>query len=138
MVHFNTIQKKEPMDMKHTEKVFGYYRISTKKQSIARQVRNIEKAFPTVTIICESFTGTRIDRPEWNKLYKRLKNNPQAPVVFDEISRMGRNAEEDFQLYMELFVMRVNLIFLKKLIIPGLFEPPVRTSPQRTGRSAAL
>lgn len=95
-------------------KIFGYCRISTKKQNIARQVKNIERAYPDATIVCETFTGTKIDRPEWNKLYKKLKRNPNVTLVFDEVSRMSRNAEEGFSLYMELFSLGVNLVFLKE------------------------
>lgn len=95
-------------------KIFGYCRISTKKQNIARQIKNIERAYPDATIVCETFTGTKIDRPEWNKLYKKLKRNPNVTLVFDEVSRMSRNAEEGFSLYMELFSLGVNLVFLKE------------------------
>lgn len=55
-----------------------------------------------------------MDRPEWNKLYKKLKNNPNVTLVFDEVSRMSRNADEGFPLYMELFSMGVELVFLKE------------------------
>lgn len=100
--------------MKNTELIYGYCRISTKKQSLARQIKNIEREFPTATIITEAYTGTKLDRPEWNRLYKRLKRNSNAIVVFDEVSRMSRNAEEGFQVYMELYEMGVELIFLKE------------------------
>lgn len=95
-------------------KIFGYCRISTKKQNITRQIKNIERVYPDAVIICETFTGTKIDRPEWNKLYKKLKRNPNVTLVFDEVSRMSRNAEEGFSLYMELFSLGVNLVFLKE------------------------
>jgi len=105
------------------ENIFGYCRISTKKQSITRQIQNIQRAFPSATIICEAFTGTKMDRPEWNKIYKKLKKNPHSTVVFDEVSRMSRNAEEGFNLYMELFSMGINLVFLK--------EPHINTESYR-------
>lgn len=94
--------------------VYGYCRISTKKQNIDRQVRNILATYPNAIIYKETFTGTKIDRPEWNKLYKKLKRNPNVTLVFDEVSRMSRNAEEGFSLYMELFSLGVNLVFLKE------------------------
>ena len=53
--------------------VFGYCRISTKKQSITRQIRNIKSEYPDAVIVQEVFTGTKLyNRPEWNKLYKRV------------------------------------------------------------------
>ena len=61
--------------MSKTDIVYGYCRISTKKQNITRQINNIQRDFPSATIICEAFTGTKMDRPEWNKLYKKLKKN---------------------------------------------------------------
>ncbi len=103
--------------------VYGYCRISTKKQNITRQIGNIQREFPSAIIICEAFTGTKMDRPEWNKLYKKLKKNPNVTLVFDEVSRMSRNADEGFPLYMELFSMGVNLIFLK--------EPHINTESYR-------
>ena len=44
-------------------KIFRYCRISTKKQNIVRQIKNIERAYPDITIVCETFTGTKIDYP---------------------------------------------------------------------------
>lgn len=51
---------------------YGYVRISTKKQSIDRQIRNIKTVCPKVIIVQEIYTGTTTDRPEWGKLEKRL------------------------------------------------------------------
>lgn len=77
--------------------VYGYCRISTAKQSIDRQVRNIMAEYPTAHIVQEAYTGTSILRPEWSKLYRILKKGDT--VVFDSVSRMSRNAEEGFSLY---------------------------------------
>ena len=84
------------------------------KQSIQRQIDNIKREYPNAIIFSDTFTGTKdIDkRPEWNKLYKALK--PGDTVVFDEVSRMSRNAEDGIKLYEELFDKGVNLIFLKE------------------------
>ena len=93
-------------------RVFGYCRISTKKQRLERQIDNIRKEFPTAAVITEEYTGTTIDRPNWNRLRKQLR--PGDTVVFDEVSRMSRNAEEGFQLYEELFKEGISLVFLKE------------------------
>ena len=92
--------------------VYGYCRISTKKQSIERQIRNIKEVFPDAKIVQEAYTGTSVNRPEWNKLYKRLTSNDT--VVFDSVSRMSRNASEGFALYKELFDRNIRLVFLKE------------------------
>lgn len=95
--------------------VYGYCRISTKQQSIERQIRNIKAEFPNAVIFQEAFTGTKLDRPEWNKLYKKVKSGDT--LVFDSVSRMSRNAEEGIKTYFELFDRGVTLVFLKEAYI---------------------
>lgn len=98
------------------KKVYGYCRISTKKQSIDRQIRNIENEYPGAIIVKEAFTGTKIEgREEFKKLLKQVK--PGDTIVFDSVSRMSRNAEEGFELYKELFNKGINLVFLKEQYI---------------------
>lgn len=92
--------------------VWGYARISTGKQSIERQIRNIKAAFPQAIIVQEVFTGTSCNRVEWNKLVKHLRQGDT--VIFDSVSRMSRNAEEGFTIYKDLFEKGINLVFLKE------------------------
>lgn len=92
--------------------IFGYCRISTKKQSIERQIRNIKEKYSNAVIIQEAYSGTTLNRTEWNKLYKKISEDDT--IVFDSVSRMSRNAEEGFNLYEELYEKGVNLIFLKE------------------------
>ena len=52
-------------------KIYGYCRISTSKQNIERQIRNILKEFPDAIIIQETFTGSKFQgRKELDKLIK--------------------------------------------------------------------
>lgn len=95
--------------------VYGYARISTQKQSIQRQIDNIKAAYPEAVIIQEAYTGTKMDRPCWNKLYKCLKAGDT--VVFDEVSRMSRDAAEGFTVYQDLYNRNVNLVFLKERML---------------------
>ena len=92
--------------------VYGYCRISTPTQNIDRQKRNILDRYPKAKLFCEAYTGTTTDRPEWCKLKAILKKGDT--VVFDEISRMSRNADEGIKLYMELYEKGINLVFLKE------------------------
>ena len=92
--------------------VYGYARVSTVKQSIERQVDNIKAMYPDAVIVRESYTGTKMNRPEWNKVYKQAHEGDT--IVFDEVSRMSRNADEGFAVYKELYDRGVNLIFLKE------------------------
>ena len=94
-------------------KIYGYCRISTNKQSIERQHRNIQEIYPNAIIINEVFTGTKIEgRREWSKLLKQVKQGDT--IVFDSVSRMSRDAEEGFKLYKELFNKGVELVFIKE------------------------
>lgn len=102
-------------------KVFGYARISTKKQSLKRQTENIKRFEPRAVIIEEEFTGTTTDRPKFNKLIKNIKADDT--IIFDEVSRMSRNAAEGIELYEKLFDKGVNLVFIK--------EPHINTTVYR-------
>lgn len=93
-------------------RVYGYARVSTMKQSIERQIDNIKKQYPNATIISESYTGRKMDRPEWTKLYKNLREGDT--IIFDEVSRMSRDAEEGFKVYKELYNKGINLVFIKE------------------------
>lgn len=93
-------------------KTYGYARISTMKQNIERQIANIKKAYPNAIIVTEEYTGTKINRPAFDKLIKNIK--PGDTIVFDEVSRMSRNAEDGFKLYEQLYNIGVNLVFIKE------------------------
>lgn len=108
--------------------IYGYCRISTKKQSIERQVRNIREKYPEAYILQEAYTGTSLDRPEWGKLSKILKEGDT--VIFDSVSRMSRNAAEGYELYEALYRKGVNLVFLK--------EPHINTSTYRKAISGSI
>lgn len=96
--------------------IYGYCRISTKDQSIERQIRNITAEYPTATIIKEVYTATKLEgRKEFNKLLKVVKKGDT--IVFDSVSRMSRNAVEGFELYEELYNKGVNLVFIKEPMI---------------------
>ncbi|HEY5524254.1 MAG TPA: recombinase family protein [Clostridium sp.] len=100
-------------------KIYGYCRISTNKQSIERQGRNIIGEYPTAIIINEIFTGTKIEgRKEFTKLLNKVTKDDT--IIFDSVSRMSRYAEEGYKLYEELFNKGVELVFLK--------EPHINTS----------
>lgn len=94
-------------------KVYGYCRISTRQQSIDRQIRNILTVYPMADIRQEAYTGTKLDgREVFEKLLRQVKQGDT--IVFDSVSRMSRNATEGFKLYKELFNKGINLVFLKE------------------------
>ena len=102
-------------------KVFGYCRVSTGRQSIERQARNIAMTYPDALMVRETYTGTTLSRPEFEKLLKNIK--PEDTIVFDSVSRMSRNAAEGFELYEALYNRGVDLVFLK--------EPHISTATYR-------
>lgn len=111
--------------MKHGQrkvKVYGYARVSTKTQSIDRQIENIQKFNDNAIIYQEKFTGTKIQgRIEFQKLLKKVKQGDT--IIFDSVSRMSRNAEEGIQLYEELMEKGIELVFIK--------EPYINTETYR-------
>ena len=97
---------------------FGYCRISTTKQNIDRQERNILSVFPNAHIVKETFTGTKISgRKDWNNLYKlaiREAQTKNVRISFDSVSRFSRNADEGCELYEDLFNRNIYPCVLKR------------------------
>lgn len=91
---------------------YGYCRISMKKQSIERQIRNIIAKYPNAKIVDEAWTGTSMERPKWKKLLARIE--PGDTIIFDSVSRMSRNAEDGVETYFTLFEKGIKLVFLKE------------------------
>lgn len=92
--------------------IYLYARVSTKKQDINRQIRNLKEKYPDGVIVQEVFTGTTTQRKEWLKLYTKAQAGDK--IVFDSVSRMSRNAEEGFEAYQELYKRGIELEFLKE------------------------
>ena len=106
--------------------IYGYCRISTRKQNIERQIRNIQKAFPTADTRQEVFTGTKSEgRKVFEQLLKIVRSGDT--LVFDSVSRMSRNAETGFEVYQELYEKGVELVFLK--------EPHINTATYKKALS---
>lgn len=104
------------------KKIYGYCRISTPYQNMERQVRNIKSAYPSSIIVQEVYTGTDFqNRDKLKRIISRVKDGDM--IVFDSVSRMSRNAEDGFALYMSLFNKGIELVFLK--------EPYINTSVYR-------
>lgn len=111
---------------------YGYCRISTRKQSIDRQIRNILSEFPKAKIIEEVYTGTSMNRDKWECLISKVK--PGDKIIFDSVSRMSRTAEEGFETYQELFDKGVDLVFLKERYIDTeTYKSALKTRVQMTG-----
>ena len=108
--------------------VYGYCRISTAKQNIERQERNIKEYDSNAIILKESYTGTDMERPLFTKLLKQVRKGDT--IIFDSVSRMSRTAPGGFKMYKELFNLGVDLVFLK--------EPHISTSTYRTALNNSI
>ena len=107
---------------------YGYCRISTPKQNIDRQVRNILSAFPNAKIYKEIYTGTKTTgRKKLEEIVKLARSGDT--IIFDSVSRMSRNADEGVGLYMQLYDEGVNLVFIK--------EPHINTATYSKALSSA-
>lgn len=115
-------------------KIYGYCRVSTPKQSLDRQIKNISSAYPEAEIVTETYSGTTTDRPQWIRLKKTvLKQAEQGEhimIVFDSVSRMSRNAVEGFREYQEFLNAGIALIFLK--------EPHINTDTYKATTSNVI
>lgn len=110
-------------------KIYAYCRISTKKQNIERQIRNILAVYPEAIVVKEIYTGTKFQgRNELNKIIRQIREGDT--IVFDSVSRMSRDAEEGFELYKDLFSKGIVLIFLK--------EPHINTDTYKSAIDAQL
>lgn len=94
--------------------IVGYARVSTPNQKLERQIANLKKAYPDIVIISEKYTGKTEDRPKWQKLLKQCRQGMVKKLVFDEVSRFSRNAEEAIKEYKELYNLGIELEFLKE------------------------
>lgn len=92
---------------------YGYVRVSTRQQKTQRQIDNIKAVCPDAIIYEEKQSGKDIDgRTVFKKLLSKLKSGDT--LLFDEVSRMSRNADEGYNLYMDLYEKGIHLIFIKE------------------------
>ena len=89
---------------------YGYCRVSTHSQRIERQESNILEKYPQAIIYKEAFTGTKLQgRKELDKILRRVV--PGDTIVFDEVSRMSRNAEEGFTPCIRSYFTKTSTLF---------------------------
>lgn len=109
--------------------IYGYVRVSTDKQNIDRQIRNILAVDASAKIYQEIFTGTKTTgRREFQKLLNKVQSGDT--IIFDSVSRISRNAAEGFELYKKLFDDGVNLVFIN--------EPYINTDVYKATRDALV
>ena len=68
--------------------IYGYCRISTNKQNIDRQIRNILKAYPKAEIWQETYTGTKTDgRKKFEHLLKIIQSGDVIVFPYEQKRR---------------------------------------------------
>ena len=72
--------------------VYGYARVSTTKQSLEEQLAELKNQGVRKANIAEKFTGTTTNRPEFERLLKKVKRN------VTKIDRFARNTKEALEV----------------------------------------
>ena len=79
--------------MNNITKEYGYIRVSSKTQNVARQIKMMkERGIPDKRIYIDKMSGRNFERKEYKKLLTKLDSN--AVIYIPEIDRLGRNYEE--------------------------------------------
>lgn len=80
---------------------WGYARVSSVGQSLESQIEALKKeGVPVANIESEHITGTKLDRPKFNKLIKKLKEGDTLYVT--KLDRFARNTEHGLRVINEL------------------------------------
>ena len=114
--------------MEKQQQIIGYARVSTPTQKLSRQIDNLKKAYPDIVIIQETYSGKTQNRPKWQKLLRQCRAGNVSKLVFDEVSRFSRNAEEAIKEYKELYELGIELEFIKE---PHINSEVYRQASQR-------
>lgn len=70
--------------------IYGYARVSTREQNEERQIIEFKKiGIPEKCIYLDKMSGKDFDRPQYQKLIKKLDNN--SILYIKSIDRLGRN-----------------------------------------------
>lgn len=94
--------------------IYGYARVSTQGQaregnSLEIQEKELQKSGAEI-IYKEAYTGTKKERPEFDKLLSELKEGDT--LVATKLDRIARNAAEGEQIVTELFQKGVTVRIL--------------------------
>lgn len=96
-----------------TTKRIGYGRVSTSDQNPDSQ-RDALKRAEVDQIFLDTFTGTKANRPELNKMKDQLRSGDT--IVITRLDRLGRSTKDLLNLVSELQDQHVNLEVLEQSI----------------------
>ena len=94
--------------------IYGYARVSTTKQmkngnSLEDQEKELREA-GAEKILSDSFTGTKMDRPQFTKLMKEIKTGDK--LIVTKLDRFARTAVEGGAIVKQLHEMGVTIHIL--------------------------
>lgn len=93
---------------------YGYARVSTVHQDLESQIQMLKKEGCDV-IYQEKFTGTKKDRPEFQKLLKELKKGDT--LVVTKLDRFARSTADGINTIKELFERGIKVHVLNMGIV---------------------
>lgn len=136
------------------KKIAIYVRVSHKKQDHRSQLADLKRwaEGKEVKFYRDTYTGTTMDRPGWNKLWSDVESGKISKVVCWRLDRLGRTAKGLTALFVDLQERKVGLVSLKDGIDLGTaagrmmanmlasvaqFETEVRAERVLAGQEAA-
>ena len=78
----------------------GYARVSTFEQKLESQISVLKEA-GAEEVFQEKFTGTTVERPEFNKVVQKLTNGDT--LIVTKLDRLARNTREVLEIVQTLF-----------------------------------
>lgn len=87
----------------------GYARVSTFEQKLESQISVLKEA-GAEEVFQEKFTGTTVERPEFNKVVQKLTNGDT--LIVTKLDRLARNTREVLEIVQTLFnrVIKVHIL----------------------------
>ena len=94
-------------------KIFGYVRVSSKDQNEERQIQNMKDlGIEERDIFIDKESGKNMERENY-KMLKRLVRTGDT-IVFDSLTRLGRNMNDTLEEFRYYEKHKVNLQFIKE------------------------
>jgi len=108
--------------MKKNQKITAIYmRVSSSSQNLRSQRPDLQryiKAYSDKTTkvhwFIDKMSGKSMDRPEWNKLYKKMLDNRIERLIVWRLDRLGRTASGMTKLIEELKEHKVKFVSIKE------------------------